>query len=80
VIIYIHQDPDFYYLTGYKEPISFCLLYSEMQSDNNGMEYEKVLYAQKRMKKRKAMERKTTRREGVKKHWFWNVPFNAKVF
>lgn len=45
-----HQDPDFYYLTGHKEPHSVLLIFSEMQSDPGGKKYNEVLYIQKRDK------------------------------
>ena len=35
VSYHYHQDPNFYYLTGLKEPNSVLLLFSESQSKNN---------------------------------------------
>ena len=75
-----HQDPDFYYLTGYKEPNSLLLIYSEMQSDNNGMEYDEVLYAQKRDKKAEQWNGKRLGVEGVKKQLGFERAFNAEEF
>ncbi len=41
-----HQDPNFYYLTGFKEPHSLLLIYKEMQTDENGDTYNEVLFVQ----------------------------------
>lgn len=42
-----HQDPNFYYLTGYNEPHSILVIFSDMQSDDNGS-YNEILFAQSR--------------------------------
>jgi Xaa-Pro aminopeptidase len=43
-----HQDPDFYYLTGYKEPHAVLLIFSEGQTGENGNKYEEILYVQEK--------------------------------
>jgi Xaa-Pro aminopeptidase len=43
-----HQDPNFYYLTGYREPNAVLVLFSENQTDKNGESYNEILYVQKR--------------------------------
>ncbi|NQX82596.1 MAG: aminopeptidase P N-terminal domain-containing protein [Flavobacteriaceae bacterium] len=42
-----HQDPDFYYLTGYNEPNSVLFVYSDKQT-KNGKQYDEAFYVQKR--------------------------------
>ena len=42
-----HQDPDFYYLTGYKEPHTMLLVFSEMQDINGKKVNELVIVQQK---------------------------------
>ena len=42
-----HQDPNFFYLTGWREPHSVLLLYSSVQQDNNG-NYQEKIYIQER--------------------------------
>ena len=37
-----HQDPNFYYLTGWKEPESILLIFSEPQTDYRGNYTEKI--------------------------------------
>jgi Xaa-Pro aminopeptidase len=41
-----HQDPDFYYLTGYGEPNAVLLLFSSPQRDTQGKSYNEMLYVQ----------------------------------
>lgn len=41
-----HQDPDFYYLSGYKEPHSVLLIFSEDQTDESGHSYDELLFVQ----------------------------------
>ncbi|MGB5383346.1 MAG: aminopeptidase P N-terminal domain-containing protein, partial [Lutimonas sp.] len=42
-----HQDPNFYYLTGYKEPHSVLLIFSEEQVVQ-GEKVNELIYVQKR--------------------------------
>ncbi|OAD46223.1 aminopeptidase P N-terminal domain-containing protein [Polaribacter atrinae] len=43
-----HQDPNFYYLTGYREPNAVLVLFSENQTDAKGTSYNEILYVQKK--------------------------------
>ncbi|OUR91998.1 Xaa-Pro aminopeptidase [Flavobacteriales bacterium 34_180_T64] len=43
-----HQDPNFYYLTGYKEPNGVLVIYSENQINAQGETFNEVLYVQER--------------------------------
>ena len=43
-----HQDPDFYYLTGYKEPNSVLLVFSENQTAPDGSKYNEIIFTQPR--------------------------------
>lgn len=43
-----HQDPDFYYLTGYKEPNSVLLVFSENQVALDGSRYNEIIFVQPR--------------------------------
>jgi Xaa-Pro aminopeptidase len=43
-----HQDPDFYYLTGYKEPNAVLLVFKDMQVSNNNVQYNEIIFVQKR--------------------------------
>ena len=37
-----HQDPSFYYLSGWKEPNAVLLIYKEAQKDDQGIFYNKI--------------------------------------
>ena len=43
-----HQDPDFYYLTGYKEPDALLFVFKEKQSAQGGGQYDEILFVQPR--------------------------------
>lgn len=43
-----HQDPDFYYLTGYKEPHAVLLVFKDKQVASNGEEYNEIIFVQPR--------------------------------
>ncbi len=43
-----HQDPDFYYLTGYKEGNAVLLLFKDKQTAANGMHYDEIIFVQPR--------------------------------
>ena len=75
-----HQDPDFYYLTGYKEPNSILLIFSEKQKDRDGNSYDEVLYAQKRDEKAEQWNGKRLGVEGVKGQLGFERAFNAEEF
>ena len=46
-----HQDPNFYYLTGYREPNAVLMLFSEDYTNTNGDSYNEILYVQKKDKR-----------------------------
>jgi len=43
-----HQDPDFFYLTGYKEPNAVLFIFKEKQTASNGDAYDEILFVQPR--------------------------------
>lgn len=43
-----HQDPNFYYLTGFREPNAVLMLFSDMQQDDAGQRYNELLYVPKK--------------------------------
>src|SRR5579871_3513519 len=43
-----HQDPDFFYLTGYKEPNSILLVFKDAQKAANGTPYDEIVFVQPR--------------------------------
>ncbi len=41
-----HQDPNFYYLTGYSEPNCVLVVFSDTQTNKAGESYNEILYVQ----------------------------------
>ena len=64
-----HQDPDFYYLTGYKEPNAVLVIFSEPQKSANGNEFNELLYVQERDPLAEQWNGKRLGVEGTKKSW-----------
>ena len=75
-----HQDPNFYYLTGYKEPDAVLLIFKDKQTANNGAQYDEIIFVQPRNAN---LEMWTGRRlgdEGVKSKLGLNQSFNNTEF
>ncbi|MFN7330597.1 MAG: aminopeptidase P N-terminal domain-containing protein, partial [Bacteroidota bacterium] len=43
-----HQDPDFFYLTGYREPNAVLFIFKENQTAANGTQYNEIIFVQPR--------------------------------
>ncbi len=43
-----HQDPDFYYLTGYREPHAVLFIFKEKQTAADGTLYDEIIFVQPR--------------------------------
>lgn len=76
-----HQDPNFYYLTGYQEPHGVLLVFSEPQTDANGNTYDEVIFVQPRNARMEMWTGKRLGIEGVKEtlgfeHVYENNTFN----
>jgi Xaa-Pro aminopeptidase len=61
-----HQDPNFYYLTGYKEPNAMLVLFADPQTEADGKTYTELFYAQSRDARRERWDGKRLGPEGVK--------------
>ena len=75
-----HQDPNFYYLTGYREPNAVLVVYSENQIDANGNTYNEVLYVQKKDNLKELWNGKRLGIEGAKSELGFAVAKNAENF
>ncbi len=75
-----HQDPNFYYLTGYREPNAVLVIYSDDQADVNGNVFNEVLYVQKKDKARELWEGKRLGIEGAKSILGFTIAKNAEDF
>ncbi len=43
-----HQDPDLYYLTGYREPNAVLFIFKDKQTASNGTTYDEIFFVQPR--------------------------------
>ena len=68
-----HQDPNFYYLTGYREPNAVLVLYKENQTDKVGNTFNEVLYVQKKDKLKELWNGKRLGIEGAKNELGFSV-------
>jgi len=75
-----HQDPDFYYLTGYKEPNAVLILFSENQVNTEGKEFDEMLYVQERDKRAEQWNGKRLGIEGAKEQLGFDMAFNGSDF
>ncbi|UZR93341.1 aminopeptidase P N-terminal domain-containing protein [Chondrinema litorale] len=75
-----HQSPDFYYLTGYLEPHSVLLVFSEMQTDEDGNKYNEILFCQKRNARAEMWTGKRLGAEGIKEKLGIEMVFNGEDF
>lgn len=75
-----HQDPNFYYLTGYREPNGVLVLFSEDQTDEDGNLYNEILYVQKRDASAEQWNGKRLGVEGAKSELGFEVAMNASEF
>ncbi|MFV5693287.1 aminopeptidase P N-terminal domain-containing protein [Flavobacterium sp. LT1R49] len=75
-----HQDPDFYYLTGYKEPNSVLVIFSNNQTDKDGKTYNEILYVQEKNPKAEQWTGIRLGTEGAKKDLGFEIALNGKEF
>ena len=75
-----HQDPNFYYLTGYREPNGVLVMFSENQTDADGTTFNEILYVQKRDTRAEQWNGKRLGVEGAKNELGFKVAFNAEAF
>ena len=73
-----HQDPDFYYLTGYKEPQSILLIFKDKQTAANGNQYDEILFVQPRNERAEMWTGRRLGDAGVKSQLGFN--FTNKEF
>src|SRR6188474_984399 len=61
-----HQDPDFYYLTGYKEPDAVLFIFKDKQVAANGKMYDEILFVQPRNAQREMWTGRRLGEQGTK--------------
>ncbi|HEU5292529.1 MAG TPA: aminopeptidase P N-terminal domain-containing protein [Cyclobacteriaceae bacterium] len=75
-----HQDPDFYYLTGYKEPDAVLFVFKDKQTANNGTQYDEIIFVQPRNAQAEMWTGRRLGDEGVKTRLGLEQSFNNKEF
>lgn len=75
-----HQDPDFYYLTGYKEPNCVLVLFSNDQMDKEGKAYNEMLFVQEKNPKAEQWTGIRLGTEGAKASLGFDIALNGKEF
>ncbi len=75
-----HQDPDFYYLTGYKEPDALLLVFKDTQTSGNGTSYNEIFFVQPRNELREMWTGRRLGEKGVKDMLGFEQAFNNSEF
>lgn len=75
-----HQDPDFYYLTGYKEPHSVLVIFKDKQTASNGSQYDEIIFVQPRNERAEMWTGRRLGDTGVKSQWGFDFAFTNKEF
>lgn len=75
-----HQDPNFYYLTGYKEPNCVLVIFSDNQTNKEGKTYNEILYVQEKNPRAEQWTGARMGVEGAKKNLGFENAFNGKDF
>ncbi len=75
-----HQDPNFYYLSGYKEPHAVLLIFKNQQSSPDGSSYDEIIFIQPRDEMKELWSGRRLGIEGVREKLELNQVFNNTEF
>lgn len=75
-----HQDPDLYYLTGYKEPNAVLVIFSEDQTNLDGKSYNEILYVQEKNPQSEMWTGKRLGTSGAMDELGFDIALNGKEF
>lgn len=75
-----HQDPDFYYLTGYREPHAVLLIFKEKQQGPNGTLFDEVIFVQPRNPVKEMWTGRRLGFAGVREQLGFEMAFNNTEF
>lgn len=75
-----HQDPNFYYLTGYNEPNCVLVLFSDNQTNKDGKTYNELLYVQEKNPNAEQWTGIRLGVDGAKKSLGFDNALNGKEF
>jgi Xaa-Pro aminopeptidase len=80
VDFYYHQDPDFFYLTGYREANAVLFVFKSPQLASNGKSYDEIVFVQPRSPKDELWTGRRLGDEGVKTQLGLNQAFANTEF
>ncbi len=75
-----HQDPDFYYLTGYKEPHAVMVIFSEDRTNAEGKTYNEVLYVQEKNPQAEMWTGRRLGKDGAMEQLGFDMALSGKEF
>ena len=75
-----HQDPDFYYLTGYKEPDAVLLIFKDKQTSTTGTAYDEIIFVQPRNALAEMWTGRRLGDAGAREQLGFELSFNNKEF
>jgi len=75
-----HQDPDFFYLTGYKEADAVLFIFKDKQTANNGTQYDEIIFVRPRNANAEMWTGRRLGDAGVKEQLGLNQSFNNGEF
>lgn len=74
-----HQDPDFFYLTGYREPNSVLLIFKEKQK-TAGLEYDEIIFVQAKNERAEMWTGRRLGPNGVSTNLGFKLAYNGAEF
>jgi len=75
-----HQDPNFFYLTGYREPEAVLFVFKDKQTAANGTQYDEIIFVQERNALRELWTGRRLGVEGTKTQLGLEQAFNGSEF
>jgi Xaa-Pro aminopeptidase len=75
-----HQNTDFFYLTGYREPNAVLFIFKDMQMGANGRQYNEIIFVQPRNAREEMWTGRRLGDEGTKTQLGFSQSFNNVLF
>ncbi|HET9053978.1 MAG TPA: aminopeptidase P family protein, partial [Cyclobacteriaceae bacterium] len=75
-----HQDPNFFYLTGYREPHAVLFVFKDRQTAANGTPYDEIIFVQERNAFGEMWTGRRLGTEGTKTQLGFEQAFNGSEF
>jgi Xaa-Pro aminopeptidase len=75
-----HQDPNFFYLTGYREPEAVLFVFKDKQTAANGTQYDEIIFVQERNALREMWTGRRLGADGTKAQLGFDQAFAGSEF